>query len=93
MFGSHFFQDLTRGDSGKNTQEAQKRPKSPPRTCDEWFCRAGINQWPSHTPEEALVNITPADTQHKGEGGGREVVMGSLEEIRSDLKAHSRKWK
>lgn len=90
MFGSHFFEDLTQGDSGENTKEVPKRPKSPPRTCDEWFCRAGISQWPSHSPDEAL-DIT--DARCRVERGGKEVVMGSLEEIRSDLEAHSRKWK
>jgi len=90
MFGSHFFEDLTRGDSGENTKEVPKRPKSPPRTCDEWFCHAGISQWPSHSPDEAL-DIT--DARCRVERGGKEVVMGSLEEIRSDLEAHSRKWK
>ena len=70
--------------------EAQKRPKYPPKTCEEWFSHAGISQWPSHTPAEALVGAP--ETQRTGEEGERrekDVVMGSLEEIKADLRAHS----
>ena len=90
MFGSHFTEDLTRDGRDGGAMGAQKRPKSPPKTCEEWFSRAGISQWPSHTPAEALVGAP--ETQRTGEEGERrekDVVMGSLEEIKADLRAHS----
>ena len=68
----------------------QNRPKSPPKTCEEWFSRAGISQWPSHTPAEALVGAPGSQrTGDREERGGRDVVTGSLEEIKADLRAHS----
>lgn len=90
MFRSHFSEDLTRGGSDRGAMKVTKRLNSPPKTCEEWFSRAGISQWPSHTPAEALVGA-PGTQRTEGEGGrgGGDAMMGSLEEIKADLRAHS----
>ena len=81
MFGTY---DLLRPEEEK---EIQKRPKSPSRTCEDWFSRQGYHQWPAYTPEEGPAYTPPEE----GPAGGNDSILGSLEDIKNDLKKHSRK--
>ena len=56
----------------------KKRPP-PPSSCEQWLARDfPTGQWPPYTPTEGLLG--PQD---------HESVLGSLEDIKSDLRRHS----
>ena len=69
MFG---FEDLLQPEE---TPKA-KRPKSPPKSCEEWFAHEGMRAWP------AAPSIL--------EEGIRCDPLGSLQDIKDDLRRHSR---
>ena len=80
MFSDSF---LTAQDhyQGNNTApDTVRRPKSPPRSCEEWIVLENIEQWPCPAPGENGVPQNDPDS-----------IVGSLEDIREDLRKHSRK--
>ena len=78
MFGNDFFTDLHQPQDSKPAEASVKRPKSPPRSFEEWLQLDDVDQWPSTTPGEAETSLDPDD------------VLGSLDDIRADLQTHSR---
>ncbi len=91
-FGGSVFDDLVRSDEGETPAPAI-RPKSPPKTSEEWLDRQGLAQWPSAIPDDSrpMDEASPAAGQPRGAGRGCESVLGSLDDIKADLMSHSRK--
>lgn len=81
MFGANFFEDLAHQHDSEVQKEAPNRPKSPPRNSEEWFSREGLGEWPARTTEENFLGA--------GLPGDPDSILGSLEDIRSDLMEHS----
>ena len=53
-----------------------KRPRSPPKSCEDWFAREGIRAWPA--APSALEERIKCDP------------LGSLQDIKDDLRKNSR---
>ena len=78
MFSDDFFGDLGQQQDDDEAKEAPKRPKSPPRSCEDWLSSEGITQWPCSTRGDAEESPKPDD------------ILGTLDDIRTDLMTHSR---
>lgn len=78
MFSDDFFGDLGQQQADDETREAPKRPKFPPRSCEDWFSSEGIAQWPCSAQGDAEESPRPDD------------ILGSMDDIRTDLMTHSR---
>ena len=78
MFSDDFFGDLSQQQDNDGTKETPKRPKSPPRSCEDWLSTEGITQWPCSTRGDVEESPKPDD------------ILGSLDDIRTDLMTHSR---
>lgn len=95
MFGEGLFDDLVEEEA---SPKARARPKSPPKTSEEWLESQGLADWPSPLPDEMSLYARLADTETGPEGAevaeigrGCKSVLGSLDDIKADLMKHSRK--
>ena len=75
MFSDTF---LASHESSSDLHDQKKHPKSPLQSCEEWMQLEGLEQWPCTSPSETPSNLNPDD------------IIGSLDDIREDLRTHSR---
>ena len=82
------------------SKESPKRPKSPPKSCDEWLASkerkafvhlasesaasSAAGSWPEREPKGEQLLDGPAPS----DGGG--LVFGTLENIKADIQRHAR---
>lgn len=65
----------------RGEKETNRALKSPPRSYEQWLTRGESERdWPPFTPAEGLLLGS----------GDRDSVLGSLEDVKTDLRKHSR---
>ena len=85
MFSDPFQKQSVAALQETSPKVAPKRPKSPPKSSEEWILSQEQDQaWPKRAPEgERLLE----DAERKDEAN---LIFGSLQSIKDDIQRHAR---